>query len=29
MTKVPEYDTENADDDDWMKFAKMLDKVES
>ena len=28
MTKVPEYDTENADDDAWMKFAKMLDKVD-
>ena len=28
QTKVPEYDTENADDDDWLNFAKMLDKVD-
>ena len=27
-TKVPEYDTENADDEDWLRFQKALDKVD-
>ena len=28
FTKVPEYDTENADDEDWLRFAKLLDQVD-
>ena len=27
-TKVPEYDIENATEEDWMRFAKLLDKVD-
>ena len=27
-TKVPEYDTENADDEEWLRFQKALDKVD-